>query len=82
MSEISRGGGEVGKKNVPGSLGCSIPSQQEKRGRKQKQNKRKVKKKARQKEWKKTAKELLKPLHLSESRMMLNTEPWLIISSL
>ena len=59
---------ELKEKKVPGSLGCSIPSQQEKRGRKQKQNKRKAKKKKKklgQKDWKLTAKELLKPLRLS-----------------
>ena len=41
-------------------------------------NKNKIKeqkKKLGQKEWKLTAKELLKPLHLSKSRMMLVTEP-------
>ena len=41
-------------------------------------NKNKIKakqKKLGRKEWKSTAKELLKPLHLSKSRMMLVTEP-------
>ena len=57
------------KKNVPGSLRCIIPSQQVKKG-----NKNKIKGKQRklgQKEWKLTAKELLKPLHLGKSSMML-----------
>ena len=59
------------KKNVPGSLRCSIPSKQEKKG-----NKNKIKGKQRklgQKDWKLTAKELLKPLHLSKSRLMLQS---------
>ena len=38
--------------------------------RKQKQNKRKAKKTLGQNEWKLTAKKLLKPLHLSKSRML------------
>ena len=44
--------------------------------RKKKEGKNKIKgkqKKLEQKEWKVTAKELLKPLHLSKSRMMLQS---------
>ena len=49
----------------------SIPSQQEKR-----ENKNKIKgkqKKLGKQEWKLTAKELLKPLHLSRNRIMLQS---------
>ena len=59
------------KENVPGSLRCSIPSQQEKKGNKN--NVKGKQKKLGQKEWKLSAKELLKPLHLSKSGMMLQS---------
>ena len=53
------------------TLRCSIPSQKEK-----KETKKKIKGKRRklgQQEWKLTAKELLKPLHLTKNRMLLQS---------